>query len=193
MKYAIFPLNLFILPGERTYLHIFEPRYKELLKDVEKLNMPFGIYYECDENLTSYGTMVNLIEVIKRYPGGELDIQIEGDYLFHLDSLSSEFNNKLYSRGVISRLAHKANRELNEESFKEIAELVKLRDTDKLVEIPRFMWDAVAELNLSSKDKYELARLETFENQQSLLRSHIQLRKAIMEQELNQNFNIYLN
>jgi len=193
MKYAIFPLNLFILPGERTYLHIFEPRYKELLKDVEDMKMPFGIYYESEENRSSYGIMVNLINVVKRYPGGALDVEIEGDYLFRLDTFYPKFNKKLYSGGMVSRLHDKRNAKLDQQNFEQITEFVRLRNVEKISEIPRYIWDSAIELNLSSQDKYELARLDTIENQQSLLRSHIQLRKAILEQEKQQEFNINLN
>ncbi len=193
MKYAIFPLNLFILPGEKTYLHIFEPRYRQMLKDVEKTNMPFGLYYENDDNEAKYGTMVSLVEVVKRYPEGKMDIQIQGEYIFRLDTFYDTYEDKLYSAADISRLDAKGNEELDYQSFKEISKLIRLRDEDKLVEIPRFIWDAAVDLNLTSQDKYEIARMGTVENQQALLRSHIQLRKAILDQELQQNFDINQN
>ena len=80
MKYAIFPLNIFLLPGEVVMLHIFEDRYKELLKDVEETNMSFGIYYQNDLNTSNLGTMVDLKEVHKRYEGGELDISVNANF-----------------------------------------------------------------------------------------------------------------
>ena len=155
--------------------------------------MPFGLYYENEENQSSYGIMVKLIDVVKRYPGGELDVQIEGDYFFRLDTFYPKFQKKQYAGGVVSRLSSKVNSELSEQNLKQLAEFVRLRDSETISEVPRNMWDAAMELSLSSQDKYELIRLDTMENQQSLLRSHIQLRKAIIEQEKQQEFNINMN
>jgi hypothetical protein len=39
----IFPLNVVLYPGETLNLHIFEPRYKELVKECFGNTKPFGI------------------------------------------------------------------------------------------------------------------------------------------------------
>ena len=193
MKYAIFPLNIFVLPGEHTYLHIFEPRYQELLADVEETNMPFGIYYESSENTLSYGTMVTLTEVIKRYPGGELDIEIQGEYIFRIDNYFQTLGKKGYAGGVVSRIDLKDNILLDAQSLTEMADYVRLRDEDQLVEIPSRIWDAAIDLGLTSQDKYAIAKISMQENQLSLLRSYIQLQKAIVLQTKQQKFNTHLN
>jgi Lon protease-like protein len=193
MKYAIFPLNVFVLPQEKTYLHIFEPRYKELLADVESTNSPFGLFYENDENVASYGTMVKLVEVVKRYPEGELDIQIEGDYIFRMDTFYKNLRNKSYAGGMVTRIDQKENMLLDEESLNEMADFIRLREGDKLVEIPSRIWDSAVELGLTSQDKYAIAKTNQQENQLALLRSYIQLKKAIIEQEKVLKFNSFLN
>jgi Lon protease-like protein len=193
MKYAIFPLNVFVLPGEQTYLHIFEPRYKELLEDVENANTPFGLFYENDENVASYGTMVKLVEVVKRYPDGELDIQIEGDYIFRMETFYKTLGSKSYAGGKVSRIDLKENIFLDEESLNQMSEFIRSRDGDKLLEIPSRIWDSAVELGLTSQDKYAIAKTNLQENQLALLRSHIQLKKAIIEQEKALKFNSFLN
>lgn len=43
IRIPIFPLAIFPLPGEMVPLHIFEPRYRQLLEDAEKRDIAFGI------------------------------------------------------------------------------------------------------------------------------------------------------
>lgn len=192
MKYAMFPLNLFVLPGEQTYLHIFEPRYKELLQDVLDTNMSFGVYYQAEHNTASYGTMVRLNEVVKSYPGGEADIQIEGEHLFRLDAFFQEMEDKSYPGGMVSRIT-RSNPELDQDTLANLASFMKMRSPNKFEEIPLSTWEAAVELQLNSHDKYELARQDMAENRMAYLRSHILLQKAILEQEANTKFNVYLN
>jgi Lon protease-like protein len=193
MKYAIFPLNIFLLPGEQTCLHIFEDRYKQLLRDIEETNMPFGVYFQNKNNTSSFGSMVKLIDVNRRYNGGEIDITIEATYLFRLDTFYSNFDNKAYSGGNISKLEEKVNVELESSIFDAFVSLVKLRNPGKLVEIPRNIWDVAFWLNLTSKDKLELVRFSSIKSQQEFIKSHILLNMAILDQEKNAEFNMYLN
>ena len=39
----LFPLDIVVVPKERIPLHIFEPRYKRMIKDSIKTGDPFGI------------------------------------------------------------------------------------------------------------------------------------------------------
>src|SRR5262245_16728875 len=47
----IFPLPIVQFPGALTRLHIFEPRYRKMLKDVMDGDRVFGILYRSDENV----------------------------------------------------------------------------------------------------------------------------------------------
>ncbi|MEY4930630.1 MAG: hypothetical protein RI909_1354, partial [Bacteroidota bacterium] len=69
----MFPLSIFPLPGEMVPLHIFEPRYRQLLEDAEKKDITFGIYYNHTTNSEKLGSLVKLESVIKRYKTGESD------------------------------------------------------------------------------------------------------------------------
>ncbi|MFO0505619.1 MAG: peptidase, partial [Chryseotalea sp.] len=70
----LFPLRILPLPGELVPLHIFEPRYKQLLQDVEERDVRFGIYFDHPINNERLGSFMRLESVIKRYPKGELDV-----------------------------------------------------------------------------------------------------------------------
>lgn len=47
----VFPLPLVLLPNELLPLHIFEPRYRQMLRDVQLTNQIFGIsYFNAEES-----------------------------------------------------------------------------------------------------------------------------------------------
>lgn len=68
-KLPLFPLKLVAFPGEQLNLHIFEPRYKQLIKDIETSKGTFGIAVYLDK-LMPFGTEVELEEVSKVYDDG---------------------------------------------------------------------------------------------------------------------------
>ena len=54
----IFPLGIVVYPGEELNLHIFEPRYKQLITDVNQSKKPFGIPAVIDNKVNEMGTLV---------------------------------------------------------------------------------------------------------------------------------------
>lgn len=63
----IFPLNIVVYPGEQLNLHIFEPRYKQLIRECVLEKKPFGIPTVIDHKLEEYGTRVFVTEIVKEY------------------------------------------------------------------------------------------------------------------------------
>lgn len=100
-KIPLFPLNILPLPGELTPLHIFEPRYRQLLFDAESTDISFGIYYNHPSNESKYGALVKLESVIKRYQSGELDIIVKCLDIFSLASITKYYRDKLYPGGDV--------------------------------------------------------------------------------------------
>ncbi|MDF2156971.1 LON peptidase substrate-binding domain-containing protein [Algoriphagus sp. CAU 1675] len=103
MFLPLFPLKLVVFPEEDLNLHIFEPRYRELLSDVEKHRISFGICTYIDQ-LTGYGTEVRLVKVEKRYDDGRLDIKTKGVRVFKLKSFDNPTSGKLYAGGEVQFL-----------------------------------------------------------------------------------------
>jgi Lon protease-like protein len=100
-RIPLFPLNILPLPGELTPLHIFEPRYRQLLFDAEAKDITFGIYYNHPANEKKYGALVKLESVIKRYQSGESDIIVKCLDVFTLTSMTKVFRDKLYPGGEV--------------------------------------------------------------------------------------------
>ena len=74
----LFPLELVLLPGTALPLHIFEPRYKELIGECLDKHRPFGIVRAQPKEIASIGCTAEVVEVVKRYDDGRLDILTEG-------------------------------------------------------------------------------------------------------------------
>ena len=97
----MFPLSIFPLPGELVPLHIFEPRYRQLLQDAETKDISFGIYFNHVANLDKLGSSVTLESIIKRYPGGESDVIVKCTDLFEVNTLFRTHSDKLYPGGEV--------------------------------------------------------------------------------------------
>lgn len=98
---ALFPLKLFLLPGGYAQLYIFEERYKQLIADSTANDIPFGIAFTDVKNKDNIGSMVEVAEVLKVYPGGEMDITVKATSLFRLLSFNLQKEGKLYPGGDV--------------------------------------------------------------------------------------------
>lgn len=115
----MFPLSVLPLPGEMVPLHIFEPRYKQLLQDAESDDISFGIFFNHTINTEKIGTLMKLESVIKRYPTGEADIIVKCHDVFTMDKLYRNFKSKMYPGGDITLW----ETDLNEIGSAKLAEL----------------------------------------------------------------------
>ena len=95
----LFPLNIVALPRERIPLHIFEPRYKRMIKDRIKTGAPFGVVLRDEKGVKSIGCSVKIIRVLKEYPTGEYDIIVQGQRCFRIKDKVQE-NDKLWIGNV---------------------------------------------------------------------------------------------
>src|SRR5262245_47122056 len=88
MEIGLFPLGLVLLPTEQVPLHIFEPRYRELIAECLDNERPFGLVYADDDGLRRIGTLATVIEVTDRFDDGRLNLVVEGAARFRLDELT---------------------------------------------------------------------------------------------------------
>ena len=100
----LFPLNLVAFPGEKLNLHIFEPRYKQLVKDCVSKDILFGVVPVKNKQLHNMGTTVEIIEIVNTYADGKLDIRTKGISAFELADYKTEFPGKLYPGGEVVEL-----------------------------------------------------------------------------------------
>ncbi len=100
----LFPLRMVVFPGETVNLHIFEPRYKQLIGECERDGITFGIPAFIGNQVMDLGTEIELIEVEKRYPNGEMDIRTRGLGLFRIERFLKVAPGKLYAAGEVRRV-----------------------------------------------------------------------------------------
>lgn len=98
----IFPLNLVVYPGEKLNLHIFEPRYKQLIRECHASAKPFGIPTVLDNQIKEMGTLVQIKEIVKEYDSGEMDIKTEALQIFRILEVIREIPEKLYSGAIVT-------------------------------------------------------------------------------------------
>lgn len=99
----LFPLNLVVFPHEKLNLHIFEPRYQQLVKDCDRSRgqKTFGIPPVINGEVMDIGTEMRLMSIEKTYPNGEMDIRTEGVGTFELKEWHKSLPSKLYSGASI--------------------------------------------------------------------------------------------
>ena len=85
---GLFPLGIVLLPTEQVPLHIFEPRYRELVGECLEDDLEFGLVYADDDGLREIGTRAAITEVLERFDDGRLNIVVEGRERFRLVELT---------------------------------------------------------------------------------------------------------
>lgn len=103
MKMPLFPLKLVAFPGEELNLHIFEPRYRQLISDISEGDQTFGICVFTDK-LMGYGTEVKLDEIHHRYDDGRMDIRTIGLKAFKIKDFQNPMDGKMYAGGEVEYL-----------------------------------------------------------------------------------------
>jgi Lon protease-like protein len=86
----LFPLDVVLFPGTALPLHIFEPRYKEMIGECRAQRREFGVVRTLDEGLAEVGCTAEIVTVVKEYPDGRLDLVAEGRKRFELLRINQE-------------------------------------------------------------------------------------------------------
>src|SRR5262245_10241890 len=85
---GLFPLGMVLLPTEQVPLHIFEPRYRELIGECLEDEREFGLVFADEDGLRAIGTRAAVTEVLERFDDGRLNIVVEGRARFRLVEVS---------------------------------------------------------------------------------------------------------
>ncbi len=174
----IFPLGLVIYPGEDVNLHIFEPRYKQLVKECNDNKKPFGIPAVIDNRLQEKGTLVSVAEVSKVYDNGEMDIKTKGEKVFRMLEIIKEVPDKLYSGAIVNYPDNKeqGDIELMRRVMKGIRELHKLLNVSKDFKKPDEelrTYEVAHHVGLTLQEEYELLGLLDELQRQEYLKRHL--------------------
>ena len=174
----IFPLTIVVYPGEELNLHIFEPRYKQLVADCIATKKPFGIPAVIGNNMNDLGTLVEIIELSKTYDNGEMDIRTQGEKIFRILEAIKEVPDKLYSGAIVNYPANveSGNRLLMQKVINSIRELHKaLKVTNKFKKPDEELWsyDVAHHAGLSLDEEYGMLGLMNELQRQEYLKRHL--------------------
>jgi len=86
---GLFPLGLVLFPTERIPLHIFEPRYRELVNECVAEDGEFGIVLEAEGGIHEVGTRARVTRVLEVFDDGRMNIIVEGGERFRIIELTS--------------------------------------------------------------------------------------------------------
>jgi len=175
----IFPLGIVVFPGESLNLHIFEPRYKQLINECFTDKKIFGIPVIINNNMNEMGTAVTIEEITKLYDNGEMDIKTRGTKVFRTLEMIKEVPGKLYSGAIVNypnNIEDGGIPELMQKVLNALHELHRLLKIEKDFKKPDdqlVSYDIAHHTGLSLQQEYELLELLQEVQRQEYLKRHI--------------------
>ena len=174
----IFPLGIVVFPGEELNLHIFEPKYKQLITECFAEGKPFGIPTVLKNGLGDRGTLVEVKEVVEVYPDGKMDIKTRGLKIFTILEIVKEVPDKLFSGAIVN---YPDNDEVGNSilfgkvlnTFKELLTLLKLSKKFTKMDSALLSYDLAHHAGLSLEEEYELHGLLKEDQRLEYLKRHI--------------------
>jgi Lon protease-like protein len=94
----LFPLDLVLLPDAPLPLHIFEPRYREMISECLRDRKEFGIIRvkggpaarQAQQGIEEFGCTAEIVDVLRSYPDGRMDIIVIGRRRFEVQAINEE-------------------------------------------------------------------------------------------------------
>ena len=175
----VFPLGLVVYPGEALHLHIFEPRYKQLIQDCSVSGEPFGIPTVLDQKVAGLGTLVRLRRIVDTDEDGEMDIITEGLQVFRLAGPVRLARSKLYSGAPVEYPADDpaGERETMREIIAAIRQLhatLQIKKNFAKPDAELWSYDVAHHAGLSVREEYQLLGLRTEREREEFLQGHLQ-------------------
>lgn len=178
----IFPLNIVVLPGEPVPLHIFEPRYKQLITDCaplpgDKQFQPFGISYSKKNKLNDIGCAVLVDEILHKYPAGELDIMTYGHMRYRL---IETYRDQAYMTGMVEWLLE-PEEEIDSEIrdavlglYQQFLQAVEVHDMTLDARSSHLSYEIAYRVNLEKQPKLQLLETDGENNRLRLLLGYLE-------------------
>ena len=174
----IFPLGIVIYPGESLNLHIFEPRYKQMVTECHAGKKLFGIPAVIDNKVQDYGTLIRIDEITTIHDNGEMDIKTTGEKVFRILEVIKEVPEKLYSGAIVTypdnyeRGSPEVMRRLVN-SIRELHRLLNVQKDFKKEDAQLKAYDVAHHIGLSLQEEYELLNLFDERQRQEYIKRHL--------------------
>lgn len=174
----IFPLALVVYPGEKLNLHIFEPRYKQLINECFAEGRPFGIPSVINDAVAEMGTLVEISGIAAIYEDGKMDISTTGLKVFRILELVKTIPDKLYSGAIVNYpdTNKNTNRILARKVIEGIRQLHRLLNVTKTFPAPDeelTSYELAHHAGLSIEQEYEMLELLAETQRLEYLKRHL--------------------
>lgn len=172
----LFALNMVVFPSEELNIHIFEPQYKQLINDCLGGKCNFGIPSHV-LNKIEYGTEVKIVELVKTYEDGRMDIRTEGVQVFEVKRYENPWDHKEYAGGIVEYLQveEHADPDLNLDLIELCRELYEWLhmppDFDMFSD--NILYHVVHKIGLKPEEEYELLKMKSQVRQQKYVIEHL--------------------
>ncbi|HVU76401.1 MAG TPA: LON peptidase substrate-binding domain-containing protein [Gaiellaceae bacterium] len=157
---GLFPLPLVLVPTERIPLHIFEPRYRELIGECLDTDGEFGLVLATgDGAVHEIGTRARVASVLEELPDGRMNIVVEGGDRFRLLELT---RGRSYQTGVVEPVEDEDEQvppvavERALEVFRELAEAAESEVDVPDPASPDLVWELAARVDFGLEPKQEI-------------------------------------
>ncbi len=175
----IFPLQVVVFPGEDLNLHIFEPRYKQLITECFEQKKPFGIPAVIGSELRDYGSLIYIKEIAATHVNGEMDIKTKGDKIFRILELIKIIPDKLYSGAIVN---YPNNEMFGDEQVMKML-VAKMKDLHVSLQVKKDFrkpdeeltsYDIAHHSGLTIEQEYEFLQLTMERQRQEYLKRHFE-------------------
>jgi len=197
--FPLFPIPLIVFPGEIQPLHIFEPRYKQLIADMQEGDGLFGVPYYFNGKICEYGSLVSLHKILAKSPSGEMDILVRGVNLFKIKSIKENLDNKLYGGGTIE-LLNELNKTVSIQLVEQFRSYKKLlagteKDVEEEIHIitPNQILDIAGQLPFEVDEKYQIIKSPTHSQREQYVIEKINFLLMINKKVKEVGYKFYLN
>lgn len=185
----LFPLNIVVFPGEKLNLHIFEPRYKQMVNECYATGTTFGIPLFLNKQIGQVATEIRILSIEKTYPLGEMDIKTKGIKLVRIVDFFHQAPNKFYPAGTIEEMpvVQTGDVLLRIKITESLRQLYSILGISKLfMELPEDykIFDIAHHLGLTTEQEYELLQIPQETARQEYVLEHLQkIMPVILETE----------
>jgi Lon protease-like protein len=178
----LFPLSLVVYPYEDLNLHIFEPRYKQLVQDSADKKDTFGIPTYMNNRVGDYGTEVEITKIDKIYPDGRMDIKTRGRQAFKILTFDNPLRDRLYAGGLVEILEndYTVDEAITFRLVQRITELYDVLQIHQDLDMSQarsFSFLIAHRIGLSLEQEYELLAITSETERQRYMLEHLE--KAI--------------
>jgi ATP-dependent Lon protease len=178
MKLPIFPLGLVLFPGEILSLHIFEPRYRQLINDCVAEGFSFGIPPFIEGKISAMGTEADLLSIHRIYHHGEMDVSVQGRRIFQISKIYANHEGKLYAGADVEWIEYdkESDLALTEKIVAMLAELYAILHISE-AKVPKvhdfFSFDIAHFIGLSIEQEYKLLGIRKEKERQQFIYAHL--------------------